>query len=239
MATVGTDRAGVDYILILRRRLRLYLDICMAHSLLIRRWSVSSASSSWCELWAWIGWAAVDTEFWLVTVVVIPPPMVHRDHWQDVVMMWVSHAGAALRALSGMAAPHSYADDRNDEHDQQQWHDQVERVDSSYHRLQPSRWTALPHIFVPESFLQPIRRQMPIYIMIRLCYIHARYIVSTWWQQNVPKTQGHRTHHGLHCMNTFIWISSTQRQRTITPEQKATTWLFTSICATLLSGLSQ
>lgn len=214
MATVGTDRAGVDYILILRRRLRLYLDVCMAHSLLIRRWRVSSASSSWCELWARISWAAVDAEFWLVTVVVIPPPMVHRDHWQDVVMMWVSHAGAALRALAGMAAPHSDGDGRNDEHDQQQWHDQVERVDSSYHRLQPSRWTALPHVFVPESFLQPIRRQTTMSksdqnhlhhdkttTWLRQRYIHAGCSVNVLITKLFPK---HRV--TGHIMVSTVWI---------------------------------
>lgn len=157
---MATGGARVNYILILWRWLRLYLNICMAHSLLIRWWRVSSTSSPWCELWAWISWAAVDAEFWLVTVVVIPPPMVHRDHWQYVVVMRVSQAGAALRALARVAAPHGDGDGGNDERDQQQWHDQVERVESSNHRLQPSRWTALPHIFLPESPLQQITKQI-------------------------------------------------------------------------------
>lgn len=151
MATGDISRAGVDYVVILWRWLRLYMDVSMAHSLLVRWWRVTSASSSWCELWAWISWAAVDAEFWLVTVVVIPPPMVHRDHWQDVVVMWVSQAGAALWAFAGLATPHCDGDSSDDEHNQQQWHNQVERVNSADHCLQPSRWTTLPHIFLPES----------------------------------------------------------------------------------------
>lgn len=154
---VDTSSAdGGDNILVLWRRLRLYLDVCMAHGLLVRWRRVSGTSSPWGDLWAWISWAAVDTEFWLVTMVVIPPPMVHRDHRQDVVMMRVSQTGAALRALAGVTAPNGNGDGCDDEHDQHQWHYQVERVDSTHHRLQASGGTALTHIFLPEPSLQPV-----------------------------------------------------------------------------------
>lgn len=128
----------------------------MAHSLLIGWGWISSTSSPWCEIWAWISWAAMDAVFWLVTMVVIPPPMVHRDHWQDVVLMRVSHAWVLLGALAGLAAPHSDADSRDDEHDQQQRYDQVEKVDSASYCLQVSGWTALLHILFPKPSLQPI-----------------------------------------------------------------------------------
>lgn len=156
---VDTIGAGVDYIFILRGWLCLYLDICMAYSLLVRRRRVSSTSSPWCQLWAMIDWAAVDTEFRLVTMVIIPPPLVHRDHWQVMVVMRVSQAGAVLRAFAGVATPHSDGDDGDDYQDQQQWHDQVEGVDSTNHRLQTSRWIAFSYIFLPKPLLQTIRNQ--------------------------------------------------------------------------------
>lgn len=125
MATVDTRRAAVDDILVLWRRLRLDLDVCVAYGFLVRWRRVPRASSPRCELGAWISWAAVDAEFRLVAVLVIPPPLVHRDHRQDVVVVRVSKAGAALGALAGVAAPHGDGDGGDDEHDQQQWHDQI------------------------------------------------------------------------------------------------------------------
>lgn len=154
-AAAGGVGGGGDYVLVLWRRLRLDLHIRMTYSLFVwGRW-VSSTSSDWCDLRAWINWAAVAAEFWLVTVVVISPPMVHRDYRQDVVVMRrVSQAGAASRAFAGVAAPDRDADGGDDEQDQQQRHDQVERVDSTHHGLQPSRRTTLTDIFLPEPPLQ-------------------------------------------------------------------------------------
>lgn len=157
MASIDADGAGVNYILILWRWLCLYLDV-MAHCLLIRWWWVSSTSSRGRRFWAWISRAALDTEFWLVTMVVIPSPWVHRNHGQDVVVMRVSEAGAALGALTCVTAPHGDGDGSDDEHDKQQWHNQVEGVDTSNHRLQPSRRTALPHVLLPETSLQQITK---------------------------------------------------------------------------------
>lgn len=157
MATIDTGSAGVDYILILWRRLRLYLDVCMAHGLIIRWRRVSRTSSSRRELWAWINWAAVDAELWLVTMVVIPPPMVHRDHRQGVAIMRMFQAGAALWALARVAAPHSDGDGSDENHNQHQWHNQVERVDTTDHRPQTAGRAALPHVLLPETSLRRIR----------------------------------------------------------------------------------
>lgn len=199
--------AGVNDILILWRWLRLYLNVRVAHGLLIRRWWVSSTSSPWCDLRAWISWAAVDAEFWLVAMVVIPSPMVHRDHRQDVVVVRVSQAGAALRALARVAAPHSDGDDGDDEHDQQQWHNQVEGVDSADHRLQPSRWTALPHVFLPEPPLQPITKRINMVFKQAMTHVHPGRLCGT--------------KSGLMASAARMWISAPQRQRTATAEQKS------------------
>lgn len=219
--------AGVNYILILRRWLCLYLNVRVAHSLLIRRRWVSSTSSPWRDLRAWISWAAVDAEFWLVAMVVIPPPMVHRDHRQDVVVMWASQAGAALRALARVAAPHSDGDGGDDEHNQQQWHNQVERVDSPGHRLQPSRWTALPHILLPEPPLQQITKR-----------IHTFKQDQQKAMTPVHPGRLRGTKSGLMVSAARMRISVPQRQRTTTAEQKAATWLCTFICNSTLWPLT-
>lgn len=153
LPSVDGGGAGVHYILILWRGLRLYVHVSVTHRLRVRwRW-VSGASPHRRHL---ISRAAVDAEFCLVAVWVIPPPVVHRDHRQDLVGMRVSQAGAALRALARVTAPHGEGHGGDDEHDQQQRHDEIEGVDASDHGLQPPGRAALPHVLLPEPPLQHI-----------------------------------------------------------------------------------
>lgn len=93
MAYEGTS---VDYVIILRWGLCLYMHICVAHCLLIGWWRVCSTSSSRCELRTWIGRAAMDAELQVLGMVVVPPPLVHGDHGQAGVPMGMAKGRAAL-----------------------------------------------------------------------------------------------------------------------------------------------
>ena len=131
------------------------MDVGMAHHLLVRWRGVCRASSVWCELGAWVSWAAVNAELQVLWVVV-PPPLVHGDHRQARLPVRAAHGGAALRVLARVAPPHGDDHGGNEQEKQYEGQDQVEGVYSAHDSLQPPARTALTDVFLPKTSLQQI-----------------------------------------------------------------------------------